>query len=58
MPENNHKAEIYEDKHFVINAPYNSCKELFNTERFDVRVYKENGDDEYFVKIREKKEIK
>jgi len=52
----NYKSKIFEDKTFIVNAPYNSVKELFNTERFKVKIFRENGDDEYFVIMREKKE--
>ncbi len=54
MAENPLKSEIYEDKHFIVNGPYNSGKEIFNTQRFNVKIFKENGSDTAFVIIREK----
>ena len=51
----NPKAEIYEDRKYTINAPYGAGKELFNTNRFNIKIWKENGDDDYFVIVREKK---
>jgi hypothetical protein len=46
------KNKITEDKTFVINMPYNAGKEIFNTELFKIRIFKENGDDYAFVIIR------
>jgi len=52
------KAKIYEDKTYVINAPYTSSlgKELFNDKRFNIKIWKENGDDVCYVWVREKEQ--
>lgn len=49
------KAQIYEDQEFIINKPYGATKEIFNTQRFNVKIFKENGE-KPFVVIREKNE--
>lgn len=47
--------KITEDTEVIINCPYNSLKEVFDTKRFKVKVFKDNGDKPFII-IREREE--